>query len=114
MPDSLSRAAGFQTSRKHRFEFAWKIKRLKTRTKWRSRQLPARGRAEPGFSGPPEATGERWEMKNGGAEEESSSRPHFRMTPIFLTSFNILAVAKSAHNLAFRLDFPGEESVTVR
>ncbi len=81
--------------------------------KWRSRQLPARGRAEPGFSGPHEAAGERWEMKNGGAEGESSSRPHFRMTPIFWTSFNILAVEKSARNLAFRLDFPGEESVTV-
>ncbi len=66
-----------------------------------------------GFSGPPEASGERWEMKNGRAEGESSSRQHCRMTLIFLISFNILAVEKSARNLAFRLDFPGEESVTV-
>ena len=53
-------------------------------------------------------------MKYDGDEGESSSRPHFRMTPIFLTNYNILAAEKSARNLAFRLDFPGEESVTVR
>ena len=52
-------------------------------------------------------------MKNGGTKGESSLRQHFRMTLIFLISFNIFAVEKSARNLAFRLDFPGEESVTV-
>ena len=76
--------------------------------------FPPEGARNLGFQGRLRATGERWEMKNGGAEGESSSRPHFRMTPIFLTSFNILTVEKSARNVAFRLDFPGEESVIVR
>jgi hypothetical protein len=52
-------------------------------------------------------------MKNGVPEGESSSRQHFRMILIFLISFNILGVEKSARHFAFRLDFPGEESVTV-
>ena len=52
-------------------------------------------------------------MKNGGAEGESSLRENFFMTLMFLIIFNILAVEKSARNLVFRLDFPGEESVIV-
>ncbi len=35
------------------------------------------------------------------------------MALIFLLSFNILAAEKPAGNLAFGLDFPDEESVTV-
>ena len=35
------------------------------------------------------------------------------MALIFLFSFNILVAEKSAGSLAFRLDFPDEESVTV-
>ena len=39
---------------------------------------------------------------------------YLRMTLIFLNNFNILAAEKPADSRAIRLDFPGEESVTVR
>ncbi len=38
---------------------------------------------------------------------------YLRMTLIFLNNFNILTAEKPAGNRAFRLDFSGEESVTV-
>jgi hypothetical protein len=44
---------------------------------------------------------------------ESNLQQHLHMALIFLISFNILAAEISADNLAFRLDFPGQESVTV-
>ena len=47
------------------------------------------------------------------SEEESNPQQHLHMTPIFLISFNIIAAEITADYLAFRLDFPGQESVTV-
>ncbi len=45
--------------------------------------------------------------------QDSNLWQHLHMNLIFLIGFNILAAEKPAGNLAFGLDFPGEESVTV-
>ncbi len=54
------------------------------------------------------------EVVEGGSGSDSNSRQHLHMTTKFVIGFNILTSEKSADILAFALDFPARQSVTVR